>query len=56
VRSILDDVLRDEFKYEQHIPPERLLSIWGETMEKEFEMMIKGFDAAQDYTRKHHAH
>jgi hypothetical protein len=41
-------------KYNHHIAPEKLLKIWGETMEKEFEMMTKGFESAEEYTRKHH--
>lgn len=38
------------------VTPQRLLAIWGETMEKEFENMAKGFDAAQEYTERHHGH
>lgn len=40
-------------KHGQHISPQRLYAIWGETMQKEFDMMIKGFDAAQQYAKEH---
>jgi hypothetical protein len=38
------------------VSPQRLLAIWGETMEKEFENMVKGFDAAQEYTERFNVH
>jgi len=43
-------------KTNEAIPPQRLLAIWGEVMEKEFEHMVKGFDVAQEYTERHNVH
>lgn len=40
-------------KYGPNVSPKHLYKIWGETMEKEFEMMSKGFDAAQEFNRRH---
>jgi hypothetical protein len=43
-------------KTDDAVSPQRLLAIWGETMEKEFENMVKGFDAAQEYTERFNVH
>lgn len=37
------------------ITPERLYAIWGETMQKEFDHMTKGYDAAKQYMKDHYA-
>lgn len=42
-------------KYGPNLTPKQLYKIWGETMEKEFAMMEKGFDAAKQYAKEHHA-
>lgn len=42
-------------KYGPNVSPQHLYKIWGETMEKEFEMMSKGFDAAKQYMKDHYA-
>lgn len=39
-------------KHGPEISPQKLYTIWGETMQKEFDMMIKGFDAAQQYQKE----
>jgi hypothetical protein len=41
-------------KYGPDVSPHQLYKIWGETMEKEFDMMAKGFDAAQQYAKERH--
>lgn len=35
----------------KEVPPAALLTVWGEAMQKEFEVMVKGFDIAADYTK-----
>lgn len=42
-------------KYGPTVSPQHLYKIWGETMEKEFDHMTKGFDAATQYMKDHHA-
>lgn len=39
-------------KHGSEISPQKLYEIWGETMQKEFDMMVKGFDAAQQYRKE----
>lgn len=38
-------------KYGPQVTPNQLFKIWGETQQKEFDHMIKGFDVAQDMVR-----
>ena len=40
-------------KYGPDVSPQKLYKIWGETMEKEFDLMTKGFDAAKQYAKEH---
>lgn len=42
-------------QYGPDITPQRLYAIWGETMQKEFDLMTKGYDAAKQYMKDHHA-
>lgn len=36
--------------------PQHLLSIWSDVMEKEFDFMVKGFDAAKEYKEQYNGH
>jgi hypothetical protein len=33
------------------VPPAKLLDVWKETMQKEFDLMQKGFNIAADFTK-----
>lgn len=41
-------------KYGPDISPQTLFRIWGETQQKEFDHMVKGFDVAQEMARSEH--
>lgn len=40
-------------KHGPEIAPAKLLEIWADANKKEMELMIAGFDAAQEYTKRH---
>ena len=42
-------------KHGPDFTPQKLYEIWGETMQKEFDHMAKGFDAAQQYQKDYYA-